>query len=288
MLIYEKKLITVDGEEIEFDPTAIYTDEELETVTRKLFGTLANVPSDEDEEITVSGGTFEIDDKGRVLIPKESDEESEEEDDEEDDAEAEEEKDIVKLVYGNSKKMQFSVSGIPDSANDAEITVAIIDKDGGEVTIIPNTDTDSKYQLTLEASPAEGGTVEGAGKYEEGEEVTISATANEGYAFVEWGDGDTNASRTYIMPGSASTLTATFEAVSKKTSYTVHYYESGTTTPLHEDKEVSDMDVGTVVTENAVTAEGYTPDAASKEITLVEDASSNVITFEYTNNQPEQ
>ena len=280
MLIYEKKLITVGGEEIEFDPTAIYTDEELETVTRKLFGTLANVPSDEDKEITVDGGEFEIDDKGRVLIPKESDEENEGEDD----AEAEEEKDIVKLVYGNSKKMQFSVSGIPDFANDAEITVAIIDKDGGEVTIIPNTDTDSKYQLTLKASPAEGGTVEGAGKYEEGEEVTISATANEGYAFVEWGDGDANASRTYTMPGSASTLTATFEAVYKKTSYTVHYYESGTTTPLHDDKEVSDMDVGTAVTENAVTVEGYTPDAASKEITLVEDASSNVITFEYTNN----
>lgn len=285
MLIYEKKLITVDGEEIEFDPTAIYTDEELETVTRKLFGTLANVPSDEDEEITVDGGEFEIDDKGRVLIPKEADADEDDNEDEDPDAEeAEDEKEVVKLVYGTEKKMQFSVSGIPDFKNDAEITVAIIDKDGGEVTIIPNTDPDSKYQLTLEASPAEGGTVEGSGKYEEGEEVTISATANEGYAFVEWGDGDTNASRTYTMPGSASTLTATFEAVPEKTSYTVHYYESGTTTELYADKEVSDVDVGAVVTENAVTVEDYTPDAASKEITLVEDAASNVITFNYTHN----
>ena len=267
MLIYEKKVNTA-GEG------------EPEVLVRKLYGTLANVPSADDEEITVSGGTFEIDDKGRVLIPKESDGE----DEGEDDAEAEEEKDIVKLVYGNSKKMQFSVSGIPDFANDAEITVAIIDKDGGEVTIIPNTDTGSKYQLTLEASPAEGGTVEGAGKYEEGEEVTISATANEGYAFVEWGDGDANASRTYTMPGSASTLTATFEAVSKKTSYTVHYQESGTQSPLADDKEVSDVDVGTVATEDAITVEDYTPDAASKEITLVEDAASNVITFNYTHN----
>ena len=40
-----------------------------------------------------------------------------------------------------------------------------------------------KYTVTVKA---ENGTVEGAGEYEEGAEATLTATANEGYEFVNW------------------------------------------------------------------------------------------------------
>ncbi len=46
------------------------------------------------------------------------------------------------------------------------------------------------YTLSLAVSPGEGGSVDGAGKYEEGEKVNIIATAGESYEFINWA-GDT-------------------------------------------------------------------------------------------------
>ena len=43
-----------------------------------------------------------------------------------------------------------------------------------------------KYTVTATVNPAEAGTVEGAGEYEENAEVTLIATAAEGYEFVNW------------------------------------------------------------------------------------------------------
>lgn len=42
------------------------------------------------------------------------------------------------------------------------------------------------YTVTLTASPSEGGMVTGAGTYSDGEDVTISAKAKEGYRFDHW------------------------------------------------------------------------------------------------------
>ena len=42
------------------------------------------------------------------------------------------------------------------------------------------------YQITASANPTEGGTVEGAGTYNHGTTCTLTATANEGYTFVNW------------------------------------------------------------------------------------------------------
>ena len=42
------------------------------------------------------------------------------------------------------------------------------------------------YAVTVAASPAEGGTVVGEGVYSHGTMATLTATANEGYAFVNW------------------------------------------------------------------------------------------------------
>jgi uncharacterized protein YjdB len=46
------------------------------------------------------------------------------------------------------------------------------------------------YTLTVSAAPAEGGAVTGAGDYEAGTEVTVTATANAGYEFVNWTLGE--------------------------------------------------------------------------------------------------
>ena len=74
-------------------------------------------------------------------------------------------------------------------------------------------DVVTKYTLGLVASPAGGGTVTGAGEYEAGTEVAVKATANSGYTFKKWSDGNTNAERMVTVDGDMS-LTATFEATS--------------------------------------------------------------------------
>ena len=57
---------------------------------------------------------------------------------------------------------------------------------------------------------AENGTVTGAGTYTYGTSVNITATPAECYHFVQWSDGDTNASRTIVVTDDI-TLTAIFE-----------------------------------------------------------------------------
>ncbi|GEM_PF-2445995 len=75
-------------------------------------------------------------------------------------------------------------------------------------------DPDPRYEVELSASPEEGGNVEGAGTYEEGDEITITATPNEGFLFVNWTeDGDevtTDKAYTFQIEENRS-LTANFE-----------------------------------------------------------------------------
>ena len=44
----------------------------------------------------------------------------------------------------------------------------------------------SRYGITATANPEEGGTVEGAGTYDFGDTAILTATPNEGYAFINW------------------------------------------------------------------------------------------------------
>lgn len=75
------------------------------------------------------------------------------------------------------------------------------------------------YTLTVEASPAEGGTVTGGGPYHYGDMATLTATPNEGYTFVSWNDGITQSTRTVSVTGNA-TYTAIFSAAGVN-SYTI-------------------------------------------------------------------
>ena len=80
---------------------------------------------------------------------------------------------------------------------------------GGNTTDNPGEENPTMYTLTLTASPAEGGTVSGAGQYEAGTAASIQATANSGYTFTRWSDGDTNATRS-VTVNNDLTLTAEF------------------------------------------------------------------------------
>ena len=79
---------------------------------------------------------------------------------------------------------------------------------------VPSDPEAEKYLLTLAVNDPQMGSVTGGGEYAPDTEVELKATANSGYEFVRWSDGDTNATRTYTTTAAAETLTAEFKATS--------------------------------------------------------------------------
>ena len=69
--------------------------------------------------------------------------------------------------------------------------------------------------INVSASPDQGGTVTGGGTYNYGDNLTVSATANEGYDFVNWTENgnvvSTSSNYSFTVTGSR-TLVANFEA----------------------------------------------------------------------------
>ena len=84
--------------------------------------------------------------------------------------------------------------------------------------------TTSQYTLMVVPNEADYGTTTGSGVYNYGEQVTISATANNGHRFLRWDDGNTYAIRTVVVTGDA-TYTAIFET----TEYTVNITPNSST-----------------------------------------------------------
>lgn len=64
--------------------------------------------------------------------------------------------------------------------------------------------TPLQYEITTEADPVEGGTVSGAGIYDFGSSVTLTATPNENYMFICWSDGVAMNPRTVTVTGNAN------------------------------------------------------------------------------------
>ncbi len=101
-----------------------------------------------------------------------------------------------------------SMDGYQDTSGTIEVS--------GSDKTVDVTMTEVLYELSLTADPEEGGSVSGAGEYSEGEEVTVTAAADDGWEFVSWTDADdnevgTDREFTYAMPAEDVTLTATFE-----------------------------------------------------------------------------
>ena len=116
--------------------------------------------------------------------------------------------------YIQKLKRQYSFSNITQVLYKYmdESNVINLPQGAGDSTNPPSGDsgTTTKRTLTLSANPAAGGQVTGAGQYDQGATASISATANSGYSFVKWSDGDTNATRSIVMTAD-KTLSAIFK-----------------------------------------------------------------------------
>lgn len=125
---------------------------------------------------------------------------------------------------------------------------------GSSKATYTNIDCVSEFTLTATANPAEGGSVTGAGVYEEGTTVTLTATPNEGYEFVSWTNGgaevSTNATYSFVIKANLA-LVANFKAV-EATVYTISIEAvNGTVTGAGVYEE------GATVTLTATPADGY-------------------------------
>ena len=82
----------------------------------------------------------------------------------------------------------------------------------GDRTLVANFTLNS-YTVTAAANPSQGGSVMGAGTFDHGTSVTLTATANEGYTFTNWTENgsvvSTNATYTFTVTGDR-TLVAKF------------------------------------------------------------------------------
>jgi len=122
------------------------------------------------------------------------------------------------------------------------------------VTLNSNTTVTANFEAivnsyTLSVSAGEGGSVSSeGGEYEEGTEITLTASASEGYRFIGWSDGSTEESITITL-SEDTTLEALFELIPV---YTVTVTaEGGVVTGAGEYHE------GTEVTITATPDEGY-------------------------------
>ena len=159
----------------------------------------------------------------------------------------------------------------------------------GDVTLTANFEAIPTYTINTSVNDSDMGTVTAGGTYYEDTEVTLTATANAGYVFVQWSDGVTEETRTFTagvdMP---ETLTANFkvavprawaydlrlDADTDPTNYifTFKTTSAGTATLIFKDKDGNTLDFGehtapaTTAEEKTITIVKSVFDAATKDI----------------------
>ena len=86
--------------------------------------------------------------------------------------------------------------------------------DGSDTPSDEPTDPDNVEQITISTSVNNNsmGSVTGAGTYNKGESVTLTAVPSEGYKFLSWGDGITDNPRTVIAEEDQVIYSAIFQA----------------------------------------------------------------------------
>lgn len=104
------------------------------------------------------------------------------------------------------------------------------------------------FSLSLVSVPANGGVLTGQGDYEEGETISVTATTNPGYQFINWTDAGNNEVSSqqnfnYMMPAADVSLFANFSF----TAYTVSF--------MVEDES------GSPIADATITLDGETNDA---------------------------
>ena len=65
-------------------------------------------------------------------------------------------------------------------------------------------------ELVVQPASSAGGSVTGTGTYVVGSNAVLTAMASNGWLFIQWSDGDTNAARTVVVPAGGALYTASF------------------------------------------------------------------------------
>ena len=103
----------------------------------------------------------------------------------------------------------------PGTTGTATLTVFGYNKITYIATIQIVNGSTQNYTVSVSANPAIGGNVTGGGTYPQGQSCTVTATANDGYNFVNWTEGgnvvSTQATYTFVVNGNRN-LVANFEA----------------------------------------------------------------------------
>ena len=133
----------------------------------------------------------------------------------------------------------------------------------------------NSYEVTVMANPTAGGTVTGTGTYNHGASVTLTATANEGYTFVNWTkDGEvvsTELSFSYEVTETASYV-ANFQINSYEITATASPSIGGMVTGS------GTYNYGTSVTLTATAAAGYTFVNWTKDGSVVSNSPNYTVT----------
>ena len=104
----------------------------------------------------------------------------------------------------------YAFSAWNDGNTDNPRTITVT----GNATYIANFEAlPQQYTITVLSSSEIRGSVSGGGTFDEGTVTQISATANDGYIFSAWNDGNTDNPRTITVTGNA-TYIASFEVQS--------------------------------------------------------------------------
>ncbi|MCQ2260823.1 MAG: fibronectin type III domain-containing protein [Bacteroidales bacterium] len=125
----------------------------------------------------------------------------------------------------------ISADGVEDiTISDNPINTMIPDYMAGmDITCMANFEVET-FDVTVLTNDANMGTVSGSGSYNSGATATIVATPAANCRFVQWSDGDTNATRNIVVT-SDTTLTATFDYQPVLVTYAINNAWMGSTTP---------------------------------------------------------
>lgn len=119
--------------------------------------------------------------------------------------------DFVNWTYGS------------ETSTDNPLTITV----NSDLTVTANFQEHTKYTITAHAADNTMGDVTGGGTYYAGETVTLKAVAKNTYYFVNWSDGNTDATRTFIAAADVE-LTANFaKALPRTWAYDLTLSEDG-------------------------------------------------------------
>ncbi len=171
--------------------------------------------------------------------------------------------------------------------NDTVVTSATIAGDGQ--LVIKLYYTRNKYKVTTSVNNDKAfASVNGAGEYFYGANVTLTANVKTGYTFINWtkdGTTEANTSTSFSFTMGAEKVEWTANASAQTVNYTViHEYETLTGGVYEADPALTfSAEVDTQVTPAFANKDGFTAPAETQTVTVKGDGTT-VVTYRYTRN----